>query len=675
MNIKLHNKYEISVGNKTYVAFNTITNKIFEAIKNFTQYSSVFAIGSGANNSGYDNPYLDNVECLVETQLEELQCDPSKGVMYAKRYGVIPAGTTGFYLSEIGITDSVTNTTNPVVYSHAYIKDENGEIAQIYKEVDQELHVRVTLYLEISPETATYLTAGENLLVKAVLGELDHIPAVTVARGYNNAANNVFVHRNMPRESEKFNAAMSLEESDGAVKFNFTADIKSGSTAEIVLMFDNSPVARVNTVGAGVIEDIELELESQSNYILNLYNHISTIQSVVDVDGAPITGYVEKNYAQDFGDFIANPFEETFNAECARWVSKDGKGIAFVSANSVYIYINNNYSLHKVFNNISAINLQEIIMFEDFVFAIYQDQPHFKVYKIEGSQTVEITTDMQVYEQAFSDYDWQEVQIISADNINFTIGVVFGVIARRPIVMHATLENGVFTITEAAYGACDYIVHSFSLYKNSFCNSMIGFITNNYNGNAEHYRIEQWYPDKTSEITNEVAGYYLCQGTVKLEGKSRAVIAKRTTSPYIWLYYFPQVYRYSISLTAGVENWISTNLLYIIQKYNNAEQPYKIYSLSEYNNPIEFTNGFPENIDQSTITDFEFVGDTLIIFTTSGTYALNLKETCKVLENMPEAEATYTISGSKETLMGTAKSEGIVATFSLEFTVWNLQQN
>jgi len=110
-------------------------------------------------------------------------------------------------------------------------------------------------------------------------------------------------------------------------------------------------------------------------------------------------------------------------------------------------------------------------------------------------------------------------------------------------------------------------------------------------------------------------------------------------------------------------------LLYIVQKYDNTAAPYKIYSLSEYNKPIEFLNGFPDFIDKSTITDFEFVGDTLIIFTTTQTYALNLKETYKVLENMPEADASYTITGNKETPIGTDKSEGIIGTFSLEFTL------
>ena len=252
---------------------------------------------------------------------------------------------------------------------------------------------------------------------------------------------------------------------------------------------------------------------------------------------------------------------------------------------------------------------------------------------------------------------------------NFVIGMVLGAISRRPVIAKATFVDNLFKITQANYGKSDYIVNTFALYKNNFCDSMIGFVTNNYNNTVENYRIEQWNADYTCEVTNEIPAYYLCNGTVSIEGKSRAVIAKMTQSPYVWIYYYPQVYRYNISLADGVKNWISTNLMYIIQKYENSDVPYKIYSLNDYDNPQEFLNGFPSFIDSSTITDFEFLNDTLIIFTTSQTYALNLKVNQTVLENMPEAGANYTVKGRKVELLGTDKKQGIMGSFTIGFRV------
>ena len=308
-------------------------------------------------------------------------------------------------------------------------------------------------------------------------------------------------------------------------------------------------------------------------------------------------------------------------------------------------------------------------MFENYIFAIYSASPYFCVYKIEDDTAIAITTNMTAYETFDTTYDWQEVQIINDNASNFVIGVVLGKILRNPVIISASMVDNVFVINKAEYGVCDYIVSSFALYKNSFCDSMIGFVTNNYNSTSENYRIEQRYIDGSYEVTNEIPAYYLCNQTISLEGKSRAVIAKTTMAPYIWIYYYPQVYRYSISLTDGVQNWISTNLMYIIQKYNDTQTPYKIYSLNDYNNPEEFVNGFPAEIDASTITDFEFVGDTLIIFTTQKTYAINLKETHMVVENLPQANANYTVEYQTERLIGSLNTEGIMGSFSVEFNI------
>lgn len=672
MNIKLHNKYEITVGDKHHTAYNTITYNIFDAIYQFVNYGSFLAVGSGTEEFGYNHNLLSHHVYNFPMQLEELQCDPSKGTMYAKRTATVTQQGFTFNITELGLTNCNSNMFNSEVFSHVYIRDEAGQIIPIYKAPDVDMFVRVTMYLEVDEATRTCLTAGENLLVKAVLGELGYTPKITVARGYNNTPNNQYVYRNLPRDAVKIDVnSARISADDGTEQIEYSFDARSGETAELVLLFNDSPVARVNTIGKGSRTILELaEVVSQSNYTLDLGENIVEINQVTDTNGNVISDYKTRTYAKDFTDFIANPFESNFTSSNARWVSYDGDKLAFVADNTVYVYVNKNYALYKVSNNISATNLKQIIMFENYIFAIHTSEPYFSVYTInENMVATQISTDMQVYDNFDTTYDWQEVQIIKNNQSDFTIGIVLGSISRRPVIVKASLSNDTFVVTQATYGYSDYIVHTFSLYKNNFCNSMIGFVTNNYNNTAENYRIEQWYDDGTYLITNEIPAYYLCNETVSVEGKSRAVIAKKTTEPYIWLYYYPQVFRYSISLTQGVENWISTNLMYIIQKYNNAEEPYKIYSLNNYNNPQEFINGFPKQIDLSTVTDFEFLADTLLIFTTGQTYALNLKINNTVLENMPQANAQYNVQAVHEKLIGTDKTEGVMGSFKLVFNV------
>lgn len=670
MEVKLHNKYEIILGNTTYFAYNTITKGIFDAINQFQNYGQGIALGNGTQELGYEDVKLSNFIKTLPAQIEEMQCDPSKGTMYIKRTATSTDITEEFDITELGITSSSQSQLQGDIYSHAYIKNDSGDIVSIHKNADVDLFIRYTMYLEFD-DTKTFLTAGENLLVKSIFGALDKKPQIRIARGQNNTQNGEFVHRNIPNTSTTYsvqNSHISGDDQTETIRYSF--DIKSGEICELVMLFDDTPVVRYCMVGEGTKEDDTItDAVSQKNYTLDLGSNIAQINSVFDENGASVTDYKIRHYARDFSDWIDNPFEATFSSDCARWVSSDGNKIAFVADGTVYVYLNKNYALYKISQNISSINLKKIIMFENFIFAIYDGAEPIKLYKINDNLVAEqLGVDMSQYGQFSSEYDWQEVQIISDDNQNFAIGVVLGIIARKAILLKAELKNNVLTIIDVQYCKVDFVVHSFSLYKNNFCNCMIGFITNNYQGEEENYRIEQIFADYTSKVTNEIPAYNL-SNAVTIEGKSRAVVAKMSQKPYIWLYYYPQAYRYSISLTEGVKNWISTDLMYIIQKYDDAQTPYKIYSLNDYNNPQEFTNGFPSLLDMSTVVDFEFLADTLIIFTNDKTYAINLQINQTVLENMPEAEKLYSANITKEKLLGTDSTEGVMGWFDLVFKI------
>ena len=115
--------------------------------------------------------------------------------------------------------------------------------------------------------------------------------------------------------------------------------------------------------------------------------------------------------------------------------------------------------------------------------------------------------------------------------------------------------------------------------------------------------------------------------------------------------------------------YIFQSLMYLIQKYDGATPTYKIYSLNDYDNPQEFINGLPSSIDQSTIEDFEFLDDILIIFTTQGTYAINLKLSYTVVENLPAANTTYYVQFGKSEPIGTQETEGVIGSFKVEFKI------
>lgn len=663
MNIKLHNYYEVIIGDKKYTAENTLTQNAIHTISNLGQFATYFAFGTGTTPVSYSDNKMSNYTCSFATTLEDIQDDLSKGSLYVKRVLVLGENdSTGLRFCEIGMTN--TNSYDPNICNHVLLKDENDNVVTALKRAGQQMIVRVTVYLVINQNSQNMFCLGSNRLIKALLGEYFGNKQFTAVRG-NVLADNTSIYRNVPRSGTPVTCAVSNAQTQTGYNLTIDFDLVSGKTAEVVIMLDGEPVIRYNTTSFATEEVITESKVSQTNNTIALGEYIKSVDSIVDSDNGEVGGVVVKKFATDFSDYLANPFDATFTSSMPRWVSNDGNKLAFVSANTLYLYINLNYQLVKIANNINVNNLQKIIMFEDNVFAIYNGEPHLAMYKIVDSSLVRKEVDFTNYLTFDSTFDWQDVEIISNGSNTFMMGAIFGAISRRPIIINASYENNIFTINSVNYGICDYICHIFAIYRSSFCDSLLGFITNNYEGEANNCRIEEHYLDGTTSVSNQITAYYMCNGAVSVKGKSRALVATRSSSPYIWLFYYPQKYRYSISLTDGVENYISTNLKYLIQHYSSGDVPYKIYSLDNYNNPVEFENGFPSEIDLSTVTDFEFLNDSLIVFTTTNTYVINLKETKTLIENLPASEQTYTITYTKYHLMGESEDEGVTGTLTL----------
>ena len=115
-----------------------------------------------------------------------------------------------------------------------------------------------------------------------------------------------------------------------------------------------------------------------------------------------------------------------------------------------------------------------------------------------------------------------------------------------------------------------------------------------------------------------------------------------------------------------MNDYISTNLNYLIQKINDSE--YHIYNLIGYDNPEEFIDGLPKEINPVDILDFEFLNDTLLIFQNKKeepivAYNLNLNKT--QIENVTSNNSQYEIMMEKYNKLGNEK-ECVFATLKTE---------
>ena len=143
------------------------------------------------------------------------------------------------------------------------------------------------------------------------------------------------------------------------------------------------------------------------------------------------------------------------------------------------------------------------------------------------------------------------------------------------------------------------------MYKNNFTDAQVMFLEEgDYSSDC---RIVTHYSNQTEQDVYSVLGYFYTKDTKEVYVNDRVVVVEKTNSPKLRLFYYPQMYEYELSLISDEDdNYISNNLLYLIQKRNKS---YKIYNLVGYNQPIEFLNGFPEYIVQDKIEDFEFLND------------------------------------------------------------------
>ena len=177
--------------------------------------------------------------------------------------------------------------------------------------------------------------------------------------------------------------------------------------------------------------------------------------------------------------------------------------------------------------------------------------------------------------------------------------------------------------------------------------------------------------NKTSTEGYNVTAYYYTYSTINICVKNRAVVVEKSITPNLWLYYYPQIYRFNLSILGDAEkNYISTNLLYLIQKMPDGV--FKAYSLVGYDNPEIFSKGIPDEIDQSKILSIEFLIDTVLFFMDDPNepiiaYNLDIVGTC--LENVSAKGQTYTVNYTKKETLG-SKTKGVTAKFAANINVW-----
>ena len=211
-------------------------------------------------------------------------------------------------------------------------------------------------------------------------------------------------------------------------------------------------------------------------------------------------------------------------------------------------------------------------------------------------------------------------------------------------------------------------IYMLPFHKNNFSDAQMIYLQPGASSSACRRAVHNL--DKTTSDGYNVTAYYYTYATTNICVKTRAVVVEKSLNPNLWLYYYPQIYRFNLSQLGEAEkNYISTNLLYLIQKL--PDSTYRAYNLVGYDTPELFSNGIPTEIDQSKILSVEFLIDTVLFFMDDPNepivaYNLNLVGTC--LENVTSKKQSYEVIYTKlETLGGI--STGVTAKFAANITL------
>ena len=382
MKIKYHNKVEIDVGGKHYVSYNKVLRSLYSKISALEPYANYFSLGIGKTSVDENQTKLGSYIMSVQTKTSEISSDPINGVYYVKKVATLDSNDSiSLTFSEIGISSD--NSSNADIYNHILITDENGNVVDVVKAEGESLTITMTIFLELTTDDNTFLSLGENNLIKLLLGEELEDKTIYAVRG-TNMTENISMQRTLPRYDKSYKATLSTSENEsGEIELKISAKLGEGEAREVVFIILNSVVARRNIMNSREGLSLSKSYTSSSKYNFVVDSDVSSIVSVTDESSGSSSAFYAKPIAKSFGDEIICPELSTFDNNTKRFVSIDGIYIAFLGENNLTLLKSQNYNLTPVHTGaISIAGLYKLFMLEDYVFVFKNISPYIEIYKI-----------------------------------------------------------------------------------------------------------------------------------------------------------------------------------------------------------------------------------------------------------------------------------------------------
>ena len=675
MEIKLHNKYEVFYKNKKYTAYNTMLNTVFDKIKELEPYNGYFAFGTGSTATTSSTTKLASYVASYANTTEELKANPlyEMKVVKSKTFGENEA--TGLTFCEMGIAAS--SESNPTIYNRVILMDENDNVVSITKEAGEEMLVRLTIYLETTTTSGgAQFIAGNNKLIAQILGEDELTSKILTFKKGKNLMPNEIVYRDGVNSNTTYSAdrlTYYTNNLDGVV-IKYTCDYGTGPLYESVVLADNTPVIRFNALGVKEKTSTTKNATKEDNNCVLVGNLVHSVTEVSSTADGTILNGVASSYATSFGDYIVSPFNYPFDNTTPRFVSKDGSVLAFALNSNYYFYKNDSLRILPIdASNFSASNISNILIAGNYVLSQLSVSPYIEMYKINNMalEKLVINTDSL---SGSADFNLTSLDFTITSSGSFRIcGIAQNGIGKCYI---GTESSGTLTISSVVASTIEpeKVVANFA---NNFCDSTVFFMSTDatVNGVSGLSYVQMVTPAgqlSTDAYVHSMARDVLTNSTGTF-GTNRVVYSTRATTyggSLINSYFFPENERYNIPYDSETDIWVSHDFNYCIKKFTG--NVFKIYANMGYNTLTEFTDNLFSSLDCSTILDFEFLKDTLLIFTSDATnkiLAINLNQDLCVIEGLTSNDPeNVTVTYLKYNPLGAISSEQVEARLTLTIT-------
>ena len=667
MKLKYHNKLEIEVGGRTYVSYNKVLRSLYSKMCNFESFANYFAFGKGKTEIADTDTKLGDWFMCKPATTTEVSCNPESGVYYVKKVATFDSSDeTAFTFSEVGI--AADNSFNPDIHNHILITDENGEIIDVVRNVGESLTIKLTLFLDITAAQNTFLTSGENNLVKALLGEPVGDTTIYALRG-SNTTENKQMSRVLPTNYDKrYKATIVTNELEsGEIELNIVAKLETGEAREVVFVMDNLVIARLNIMGErDLLSNKEVLTSSKNNTIL-IQDNVESITEILDVNNSAVNEYSVKNVGVALGDEITHDAFLGVNASAPIWLSLEGDKVAFLTQSKLTILREEDYGLKLIQTGaISVDGIEHVAITGNFVVVFRNISPYIEIYKIESNVCKRKNFYKANYDESSYSYLYSSVGVIERSDGTIVIGAVLNESGIGIALTVIEDEDGynLASITQSELSIVDKIL---TMRKTLNNDAKIVFLTSSMDNPVTPYAMDIFTVGFSGKCNYSQAETFMTAESLSVCGNY--LIVNVTESPYVYLYETEEFNRVAID-TQTVQGHIngSSDFSYVYGLWEDGL--YHFYYVLDSENLFEIDSSYINNMITDSIVKILPMSRMLMIITESEEnpfHVILFDEKYTLISNVPESGSDYTVTYNKYNLLGSGEFEGVQVILSFLF--------